>query len=77
MSRAVLWAGERLGRFAILLFALPLLLPLVVWLYFLDRHPLIVVAGGAAFGAIVESDTRAFPAGRPIQICPDGMGRAG
>lgn len=47
MSRAVLWAGERLGRFAILLFALPLLLPLVVWLYFLDRHPLIVVAGGA------------------------------
>ncbi|RUT99476.1 hypothetical protein EOD23_25030 [Mesorhizobium sp. USDA-HM6] len=46
MSRLLLIAGERFGRFAVLLFALPLFVPLVVWLYFLDKHPLVVIAGG-------------------------------
>ncbi|WP_296746213.1 M48 family metallopeptidase [Mesorhizobium sp.] len=47
MSRLVLFAGQRFGRFAILLFVLPLLVPLGVWLYFLDTHPLVIIAGGA------------------------------
>ena len=46
MSRLVLYAGRRFGRFAILLFALPLLVPLFAWLYFLDWHPLVIVVGG-------------------------------
>ncbi|WP_292061394.1 hypothetical protein [Mesorhizobium sp.] len=46
MSRLVLIAGERFGRFAVLLFGLPLFIPLVVGLYFLDMHPLVVIAGG-------------------------------
>ncbi|TGP38758.1 hypothetical protein EN826_003820 [Mesorhizobium sp. M1D.F.Ca.ET.183.01.1.1] len=47
MSRLVLLAGERFGRFAVLLFALPLFVPLGVWLHLLDKHPLVVIAGGA------------------------------
>lgn len=47
MSRLVLFAGRRFGRFAILLFAVPLLIPLVVWLYLLDTHPLVIIVGGA------------------------------
>ncbi|TIQ35483.1 MAG: hypothetical protein E5X48_14035 [Mesorhizobium sp.] len=46
MSRLVLIAGERFGRFAVLIFALPLFLPLVVGLYFLDKYPLVVIAAG-------------------------------
>ncbi|MBZ9719965.1 M48 family metallopeptidase [Mesorhizobium sp. AD1-1] len=46
MSRLILYSGTRFGRFAILLFALPLFCPVLLWLVLLDRHPLAVIAGG-------------------------------
>lgn len=46
MSRLVLYAGRSFGRFAVLLFALPLFVPLLVGLYFLDRYPLFAIIGG-------------------------------
>lgn len=46
MSRLVLSMGTSFGRFAILLFALPLFCPVLLWLLLLDRNPLAVIAGG-------------------------------
>ncbi|MDX8464295.1 hypothetical protein RFM26_01140 [Mesorhizobium sp. VK23B] len=31
MSRLILLAGERFGRFAVLIFAFPLFIPLLIW----------------------------------------------
>ncbi|MGX9178176.1 hypothetical protein [Mesorhizobium sp. BHbdii] len=44
MSRLVLYTGEHFGRFAVLLFGLPLFCPVLLWLLLVDRHPLAAIA---------------------------------
>ncbi|MER9430142.1 hypothetical protein [Mesorhizobium sp. M0408] len=78
MSRLVLYVGARFGRFAVLLFALPLFCPIVLWFWFLDRHPLAVIAAGvvaipAAMLAIVLLIGTLFAGFGPSKV--DGITR--
>ncbi|MER8804448.1 M48 family metalloprotease [Mesorhizobium sp. M0998] len=78
MSRLVLYVGARFGRFAILLFALPLFCPILLWFWFLDCYPLAVIATGvvaipAAMLAIVPLIGTLFAGFRPSKV--DGITR--
>ncbi|MER8592475.1 hypothetical protein NKH33_12830 [Mesorhizobium sp. M1182] len=78
MSRLVFYMGARFGRFAVLLFALPLFCPTVLWFWFLDRHPLAVIAAGvvaipaAMLGMVLLIGTL-FAGFRPSKV--DGITR--
>ncbi|RUV08613.1 M48 family metallopeptidase, partial [Mesorhizobium sp. M5C.F.Ca.IN.020.32.2.1] len=73
MSRLVLYTGEHFGRFAVLLFVLPLFCPVLLWLLLLDRHPLAAIAGGviavpAAMLAFVLLIGALFAGFRPSRV---------
>lgn len=78
MSRLVFYMGARFGRFAVLLFDLPLFCPTVLWFWFLDRHPLAVIAAGvvaipaAMLGMVLLIGTL-FAGFRPSKV--DGITR--
>ncbi|UVK36912.1 M48 family metallopeptidase [Mesorhizobium sp. AR10] len=79
MSRLVLYAGTRFGRLAILLFALPLFCPVLVWLLLLDRNPLAVIAAGivaipAAMLAFVPLIGALFAGFQPSKV--EGISRS-
>lgn len=71
-------AGRLLGRFAILLLAAVLLCPLLIWLVFLDWHPVFLVVGAivaipAAMLAVVLTIGTVFAGLRPSKL--QGMNR--
>lgn len=73
MSRLVLYTGEHFGRFAVLLFVLPLFCPVLLWLLLVDRHPLAAIAGGviavpAAMLAFVLLIGALFAGFRPSRV---------
>src|SRR5689334_21495541 len=46
MSRFIISAGRRFGRFAVLFFVIPAAVVFCVWMSLLDSHPVWFIAGG-------------------------------